>query len=494
MSMQPAPDKHPGPSRVRRIALGLVTALVVGAAGGAMLGACATLPDGWHAVSEARRAAHQSGEAALRQSRAIVAKFGKDEGARDFLARHLAVEESVAGRPLVAGNTVTLLEDGPQTYTAMLEAIRGARDSINLESYILEEDGVARKFTDALVAKRRQGVVVNVITDGVGALSTSEEFFDELRGEGIGILVYKPVNPLKARAGWSLNERDHRKILVVDGRIAFTGGINVSGVYSSRPGSSGGSSGSAGSRRGGSGPVTTDSPKDAKKVPWRDTHVRITGPVVGEFQKLFLDTWARENGPALPKADYYPKLARTGNHLVRAVASGAPGDDNAIYLTYLSALVAAQKSIAITMGYFVPDPDTIDALKSAAERGVDVRLVLPGFSDFWVVFEAGRAHYDGLLEAGVKIYERRDALLHAKTATIDGVWSTVGSSNLDWRSFLHNLEANAVIIGPEFARQMEAMFERDVANAVPIDLASWRKRGVMPRVKETFARLWSYWL
>jgi cardiolipin synthase len=502
----------------------VVLAVSLGSA--ALIGSCATLPEGRRAMHEAVRDARESGQAVAARSRAIAGKVAAGPAGRDFLARHLAVEEAVAGKPLVRGNAVRLLEDGPQTYDAIFAAVRAARDHINLETYILEDDALGRRLASLLIDRRRAGVLVNILADGVGSIGVPSDFLDELRAEGINILIYHPVNPAHGGCGrgrtperidaqvpgkgaaapagcegrartWSLNERDHRKLLIVDGRTAFTGGINVSGVYSKGPGGSGGSSAtSGGSALSGSGGGADDRKPDAKRAPWRDTHVRIDGPVVADFQRIFLDNWRAQDGPALGNGRWFPPLAPAGDLAVRAITSGDEGAGNGseIYLTYLSAIASAGRSVWITMGYFVPDDQTLQALSDAAARGVDVRLVLPGFSDSWLVHEAGRSYYDALLAAGVRIHERRDALVHAKTAVIDGVWSTVGSSNLDWRSFLHNLEVNAVIIGPQFAAQMEAMFRRDLERAVEIDLATWRERGVGRRMKEWFGRVWQYWL
>ena len=175
----------------------------------------------------------------------------------------------------------------------------------------------------------------------------------------------------------------------------------------------------------------------------------------------------------------------------------ASSPDDALNLTYvalLSAIDQAEKRVYLTMGYFIPDPQTIATLCAAARRGVDVKLLLPGFSDFALVFHAGRSHYSELLRSGVKIFERRDAMLHAKTAVIDGVWSSIGSTNMDWRSFLHNDEANAVVISDQFGQEMQRMFQRDLADSVPIDLAKWEARSPLQKIKERAARLWEYWL
>jgi cardiolipin synthase len=187
-------------------------------------------------------------------------------------------------------------------------------------------------------------------------------------------------------------------------------------------------------------------------------------------------------------------MAPRGHEVVRAIGSSPDEPFSLIYVTLLSAIASAETDVLITNAYFVPDPQLLAALKTAAARGVDVRLVLPGKTDSALVFHAGRSYYDELLEDGVELFERRDALLHSKTAVIDGVWSTVGSTNLDWRSFLHNRELNAVVLGTEFGDSMRAAFERDIRQSDRITLEQWRRRSVLVRVKEAFARLWQYWL
>ena len=398
----------------------------------------------------------------------------------NLLDRHLALEQAISDSPLSAGNKVVLLEDGPRTYEAMLAAIEAARDHINMETYILEDDETGHRFADALIAKQRGGVQVNLIRDSVGTLGTKKEFFQRLTDAGIKVLAFNPVNPLEAKAGWDVNQRDHRKLLIADGRIAFLGGINISSVYS------GGSSSGAGSR--GTG----------QKQPWRDTDLQVEGPVVAEFQKLFVETWQKQQekqkGEPLTKRQYFPALQRQGDDVVHAIGSSPDDPFSVIYATLISAIDSAEREVLLTNAYFVPDPQLIASLKAAVARGVDVRLVLPGSSDAPLVFHAGRSYYDELLSAGIKIYERRRALLHAKTALIDGVWSTVGSTNLDWRSFLHNQELNAVVLGTGFGAQLRASFERDVANSEQITLDKWRWRSIATRAKEAFARVWQYWL
>ena len=210
---------------------------------------------------------------------------------------------------------------------------------------------------------------------------------------------------------------------------------------------------------------------------------------MGELQKLFIETWEKQRGKPLTKKDYFPELTAQGKDIVRAIGSTPDDPYSLIYLTLISAIGNAERQIHLTNAYFVPDPQLLKALIDAAGRGVDVTMILPGHSDSEVVFHAGRSHYSALLKGGVRIYERRGALLHSKTALIDGVWSCVGSTNLDWRSFLDNDEVNAVVLGRDFAQQMKAMIARDLEGSERITLESWEQRALMLRIKEWGARL-----
>jgi cardiolipin synthase len=445
------------------------------------LAACAAYPQIERHQAKADAGAVQMegarGPLSRQRSAAIIDRLkGQSGDTPDILDQHIAVEQEVTGRPLTTGNRVRLLEDGPATYQAMFAAMNAARDHINLETYIFEDDEVGRKFADVLLAKQAAGVQVHLIYDSVGSIKTPRDFFERLRQGGVRVLEFNPVNPLTAKKGWQINNRDHRKLLVADGRIAFVGGINISDVYSS-----------------GSSATRSQGP-DRKRTNWRDTHVSIEGPAVAEFQKLFIETWERGKGDAMPARNYFPPLKRVGKDIVRAVGSVAEEASSPIYATFVSAVDSAQEHVHITVAYFIPDPLSLEVLKDAAQRGVDVKIILPSHTDFWAVFHAGRSYYDEMLRAGVKIYERRGALLHSKSVLVDGVWSTVGSSNWDPRSFLHNNELNAVVLGREFARDMRAMFEKDLANSDRIELEQWRRRSPLDRMKETFARMWEYWL
>jgi cardiolipin synthase len=388
-----------------------------------------------------------------------------------------ALEEAATGVPLIAGNKCTLLFDGPQTMAEMLKAINAARNNINLETYIFDQDELGLKFADALIDKQQQGVTVNIMYDSVGTLGVPAEFFERMRKAGIHLMEFNPVNPAKLNGdSWKVNNRDHRKVLIVDGKIAFTGGINISATYAKS-----------------SLFRSKSRPTDKSDVGWRDTHIKVEGPAVQAFQWLYVRQWATQDKADLPDADYFPQPVIAGDKVVRVLGSD-PGSQFEIYKAYSLAFQEAKKSIHLTSAYFVPDQQTVDALKAAARRGVDVKIVLPGVSDSGLVFYAGHGFYDQLLESGVQIYQLKLAVLHAKTAVIDGNWSTVGSTNIDTRSFLHNSELNVVVLGDAFGIEMEKAFQEDLRDSTRITLEDWRHRPWASRMKEWAARLMDYWL
>jgi len=410
------------------------------------------------------------GELPPHQVKTILDRMKQRAGDTEILKSHVSLMEATSGQPLVAGNRATLLVDGPATYASMIQAIEQARDHINLETYIFEEDEQGARFADVLLRKQAGGVHVNLIYDSVGSKRTSKAFFERLKKGGVNVLEFNPIDPLKAKGKLLTTHRDHRKLLVIDGKVAFTGGINISDEYSSSS----------------SGP-----PKGGKEHTWRDTHVRIEGPAVAQFQRLFLETWQTQKGPPLAQRNYFPPLKEAGKELVRAIGSTPLNKDRVTYVMYLSMAKHAKYTIYLVNAYFVPDNQFLDALKDAARRGVDVRLVLPGKSDHRLVLYAGRAQYGGLLKAGVKIYERADTIIHAKPAVVDGIWSTIGSTNLETWSFVLNDEINAIIIGPELARQMEELFQADVEKSKEITPEEWSSRPISSRLWETVARLFS---
>ena len=411
------------------------------------------------------------------QSEAIMDRLKLSIDPTDILERHSAVVESVTESPLTKGNKVTLLANGQAAYAAMFKAIQKAKDHINLETFIIEDDEVGRKFTDLLLQKQAEGVRVNLIYDSMGSYSTPAAFFQRLRDGGIQVVEFNPINPFKAHGHWLLAHPDHRKILIIDGKVAITGGINISSVYSSR--------------LSGRGEV------EGTPLPWRDTDVQIEGPAVAEFQKLFLDTWQKQKGPELVERNYYPDLPdlkEVGKALVRVVGS-TPGENNRItFIVYVAAITFAEHSVHLTNAYFIPDEQILRAFSDASKRGVDVKIIVPAKTDSKLALQAQRYNYSWLLKAGVKIYERRNALLHAKTAVIDEVWSTVGSTNMDLWSLLSDDEVNAVILSHGFAGEMENMFAGDLAESDQIQWEEWNGRPLADRLMEWFAHLFAHWL
>ncbi|MCK9293585.1 MAG: cardiolipin synthase [Desulfobulbaceae bacterium] len=441
---------------------------------------CASLPNVSEVIDDAptaqkpRQIVSSKGLLSPQKSKAIMERLKRSVDQTDILERYTAVVESVTESPLTKGNKVTLLADGPATYAAMFEAMGNAKEHINLETFILEDDEVGRKFTELLLRKQAEGVQVNIIYDSVGSIKTPESFFKRLRDGGIQVVEFNPVNPLKDNGEWFLIHPDHRKILIVDGRVAMLGGINISKVYS--------------------GGLSGRKKVKGEPLPWRDTDIQIEGPAVAEVQKLFLETWSKQEGPQLAEDNYLPDQKEYGKALVRVVGS-TPGQSNRItFIVYVSAITFAENSIHLTNAYFIPDEQILDAFTAAARRGVDVKIILPATSDSSLAVNAARYNYTALLQAGVKVYERRNALLHAKTAVIDGVWSTVGSTNLDYWSLLSDDEVNAVVLSREFALEMESMFARDLAESNQIQWDKWKKRPVMQKIKEAFAHMFVKWL
>lgn len=399
-------------------------------------------------------------------------------GAQDNPQLHALIDSfrAQAQAPLITGNRVQLLIDGPQTLQAMRQAIRSARHHVHLESYIFADDAIGHEFRELLQERRRAGIEVRLLYDAVGSSATSGTFFDGLRAAGAEVLAFRPLDPVRTPLPWKINNRDHRKLLVVDGRSAFTGGINISGAYADAS-------------------TTSPGPEQGLEEGWRDTHVRIEGPVVAQFQALFLASWTRAGGRLSSSDSYFPTLQPTGSEWVAAVALDVDRSETSpIYATYLASIRAASQRIWLTNAYFAPNRELRRALIEAAARGVDVRLIVPGFTDSGLILHAARATYDELLAGGVRIYEQRHALLHAKTAVFDTALSMVGSANLDMRSFLHNNEINAAIVGRSFAQQLEQAFERDLRQARELDLEQWRQRPWRQRMKEVGSRLLSYWL
>lgn len=416
-------------------------------------------------ASHARRSASRLLRAVPLIALRDTARRGRAPGA-PLQEHHVRLLEQAVGCAPTPGNCVEVLIDGPATHAAMFDAIEKARDHINIESYIIDPSGPGEALAELLIRKRAAGVRINLMFDGWGSWRTPARYFEALKEAGVALLEFNPIDPLRHPIAWSLHLRDHRKLLVVDGRVAFIGGVNISRVYSS------------------SGADESNS----KSGCWRDTHARVEGPVVAELQQLFLDHWRASSRKPPQSANYFPSLAVAGTQRIAVASCDAGRRRNPLYRALLSAIDAAERRIFVTAAYFVPTRRLIRRLAAAARRGVDVRLALPGVSDVWVPLAAGRATYGRLLSAGVRIFERHNAMLHAKTVVIDGMWSTVGSSNMDWRSLLHNAEANVVIVDRDLGTRMEEIFQRDLAQSEEVTLQQWSERGVFKRTGEWLAR------
>lgn len=376
-------------------------------------------------------------------------------------------------------NEVELLVDGPAAYGAMLEAISQARHHVHIEMYIyrsVAEGQAGRQFAQALCAKAAQGVEVCLLYDPAGSRHLSHSFFTDLQKQGLRVLEHNPVNPWRIRGAWRPNQRNHRKMLIVDGRIAVIGGVDISRHYDEN---------------------TYEEVKRGEIAPpkggWHDVDVRIEGPAVAPYQALFLETWRWQKGDPL-MGDYFPSLQEQGNAPLCVLTAYPGGQPNAIHMAYLDGIEHARSSIHIANAYFMPDEQIEDALCRAARRGVEVKLLLPGVSDYRIVIHAQRYHYAALLKAGVQIHELRDQMLHAKVAVIDGCWCMVGSYNLDVRSLLHAEEANALIVHRGLAKRLEEVFESDIRRSEPMQLGEWQKRPWVHRFMQGTVHRFQYWL
>jgi len=367
---------------------------------------------------------------------------------------------------LTGGNLIKLLKDGREAFPAMLRAIEDAQETICLESYIFRSDKTGWRFAEALSTKSRIGVQVLVIYDAVGSRSLDSRMFAEMRKAGVRVLEYHPIAPW--RKGWGWWRRNHRKLLVVDSRIGFTGGINICDDH-------------ADPFEGGGG--------------WRDTDIQVQGPAARELQRLFLSTWRDERGESIDERNFLPRAVEpVGDAVVGVIGTREFRSRRTIRRAYLHAMKSARKSVAIANAYFAPDRGILRALRNAAERGVDVRILLSSRSDVPPVKYAGRALYARLLRWGVRIFEWQGPVLHAKTAVVDRAWSTIGSYNIDHRSVFHNLELNVTILGTEFGMQMEDMFEKDLIHSTEITPQEWRKRPWAGRLLERAFHTLRHWL
>jgi cardiolipin synthase A/B len=327
-----------------------------------------------------------------------------------------------------------------------------------MEFYIYWDGEIARRFAEVLAEKSREGVAVKVVLDAVGSAAMSRDLIEFMRGNGIDVEWYHPIRWYTLSR---VNNRTHRKLLIVDGCVGFTGGVGIADEWLG----------------------DADAPDH-----WRETMVRVEGPAVIQMQFAFMDNWVKSRGEILTGLPYFPATEKVGDHLAQVIKSSPAEGSSTVKLLYTISIVSAVEKIWITNAYFIPDRDTIRALEGAVRRGVDVRVIVPGkWNDHRVVRYASRLHYERLLRKGIRIFEYQPTMVHAKTMVVDGIWTTIGSSNFDDRSFRLNDEVNVNIYDEGIAAQMEAMYEEDLARSVEITLGRFKRRSFASKMKESFA-------
>ena len=368
--------------------------------------------------------------------------------------------EAYASAPGSRRNSVQLLFNGDQIFPAQLAAIRSATQTITYAQYFYEEGPIPEEIAEAIAERCRAGVRAHVLLDGFGTLYMPARYVDTMEKAGCEVATFRPLSPFAvfALVGWSkANHRNHRRILVVDGEVGFTGGSGIAQKWT------------------GNGRLEGH---------WRETDVRVEGLVVSSLQGAFAENWLEATGNVLGGEPYFPRHPRVGTIAAQVVRSTPSGGSFAMYTTFLLAMSSARESIYITNPYFLPDSRMIRALTEARARGVRIVVLLPGAIDNNIVRHASRARFGELLEAGIEIHEYQAGLLHAKTMIIDGTWATIGSTNLDSRSFSRNDELNLVVYSADVAGELEKVFAEDLTYSRKIDYEQWRRRGPFDRLLE----------
>jgi cardiolipin synthase A/B len=375
-------------------------------------------------------------------------------------ASFLRAAEALTGAPVSHGNDADILINGDEIFPAYVGAIRDAQETVNLTTYAYWRGEIATEVADTLCEKASAGVECNVIVDAVGAAQMDRKLVSKMRDAGVHVCFFRPPKPYAVRR---LQYRNHRKLLIVDGTTGFTGGVGIAEEW-------------------------TGNAQDPDH--WRDTHVRVTGPVVRGLQGAFAENWLECTGDVLAGDRYLPYIEAMddGGPMQVMRSSATVGDSNAEALIYL-AVAAAKRSIELTSAYFVPRPAFTEALVKAAERGVHMRILVPGSHiDKRFVRTAGRAAYDQLIEAGIEIYEYCPTMLHAKTLTVDEIWSSVGSVNFDNRSFQLHDEVTLCVQSERFASQLHDVFEKDLEASERIEPDNWRGRSITQRAGENVTK------
>ena len=368
----------------------------------------------------------------------------------------------VCGGILTGNNSIEVIADTNLTLRRIEEAILGAKQTLDLEYYIWQPDRTGTRVRDLLIERAKAGVKVRFLYDALGSMALNRRFLSPMSEAGIHVVPFLPGSTFRER--WSFNNRCHRKIVIVDGTIGFTGGMNIGDEYI------------------GANPDIGH---------WRDTHLRMEGPAVWQLQQVFAEDWYYSTGEELTDEALFPPPPRSGHGIVQVVSGGPDGVNEPFHTLTFAALNEARESITIATSYFAPTVPLVMALETAAARGVKVRLMVAGNSVYpWTVW-VGRSFYDTLLRAGVEIYEYKKGILHSKTLTIDGVWSLVGTANFDYRSMLLNFEVALALYGEGFARELEQQFQSDREHCRPILLAEWEERSLSRVFVENVCRLFA---
>ena len=364
------------------------------------------------------------------------------------------------GPPNIAGNRFDVLLNGDEIFPSMLAAIRGAKETISFESYIYWSGSIGREFAEALSERARAGVKVHVLLDWLGSAKLDSAQVATMEKAGVTVRrFHEPAWYHLAR----MNNRTHRKVLVVDGKVGFTGGVGIADAWEGHA-------------------------QDPDH--WRDTHFRAEGPVVAQMQAVFMDNWIKVTGEVLHGPEYFPPLEKRGESMGQMFSSSPEGGSESMQLMYLLAITAAAHSIHLSSAYFVPDDLSLKALVAAAKRGVRVQIITPGeHMDAETVRKASRARWGDLLEAGVEIFEYQPTMYHCKVMIVDGLWLSVGSTNFDSRSFSLNDEANLNIFDATFAGRQVAVFQQDLEHSKAITLEAWRRRPLLEKLLEHSAAL-----
>jgi cardiolipin synthase len=379
-----------------------------------------------------------------------------DTGSEDYY-RSLGV---LLGPPVVAGNRIDALQNGDEIFPAMLAAIKSARRTINFESYIYWSGDIGRAFADALAERAKAGVQVRVLLDWLGSQKIDEALLDEMRSAGVEVFLFHPLSWYDIAR---VNNRTHRKLLIVDGKVGFTGGVGIADKWQGRA-------------------------QDADH--WRDSHYRAEGPVVAQMQATFIDNWTKVSGKVLHGSDYLPTVGPVADARAQMFSSSPQGGAESMQLMYLLVIAAASRTIDLASAYFVPDELTSEALVAAMRRGVRFRVIVPGpIVDTDVVRRASRSTWGPLLAAGAEIYEYQPTMYHCKVMIVDGLLVSVGSTNFDPRSFRLNDEANLNVYDRAFAAAQEKVFEQDIARSKRITLADWENRPWHEKLMEHAAGL-----